>query len=75
MISRKKMFPVRQKKVNNKTALKNGLYRILTMYGLFHELSDYGIILVNGEMDMLEYRLKLHRSIVTKFVIVKSNQT
>ena len=26
-------------------------------------------------MDMLEYRLKLHRSIVTKFVIVKSNQT
>ena len=36
--------------------------------------SDYGIILVNGEMDMLEYRLKLHRSMVTKFVI-KSNQT
>ena len=42
-------------------------------YSLTLPLID--IIMVNDEMEMLEYRLNLHHSIVTKFVIVESNLT
>ena len=47
--------------------------KLSTHYPLALPLID--IILVNDEMDMLEYRLNLHHSIVSKFVIVESNVT
>lgn len=66
-ISVLKLFHVQQHGVRTRET------KLSTNYPL--ELPLIDIILVNNEMDMLEYRLNLHRSIVTKFVIVESNLT
>ena len=68
-----KLLHIRQHRVRTKQPNLSRKSKNLRINPLTLPLID--IILVNDEMDMLEYRLKLHRSIVTKFVIVESNLT
>ena len=68
-----KLLHIRQHRVITKQPNLSRKSKNLRIKPLTLPLID--IILMNDEMDMLEYRLKLHRSIVTKFVIVESNLT
>ena len=68
-----KLLHIRQHRVRTKQPNLSRKSKNLRIKPLTLPLID--IILMNDEMDMLEYRLKLHCSIVTKFVIVESNLT
>ena len=68
-----KLLHIRQHRARTKQPNLSRKSKNLRIKPLTLPLID--IILMNDEMDMLEYRLKLHRSIVTKFVIVESNLT